>query len=482
MEIKAKVALSLPNQFYKVVLKYDTFEKATYDSYLIASLIHNTNNENDALEYIDDITGKGSLNSHFKKLYGEISKLTPAQIDGILNDSLYPITVIDRKHHFKYYKMFDATRMDGTVYQHNLSNDIKKLKDLIMPKGSDVKFLSIDFEEEEGTVKQNVYDAIFTENEIKVDLDGGNYLPISKTDFDEVYSNDLVDIYRYRGTIKNQISSGNWNVLNNAVLDTLAKLKQYYIDDDGNYCELLSNCVKKTEVINVFSLYFYKETKYDYNIKNAKICEEAVNYLIESKNINEFKTKNLVYLLAAVNDKTAQKVIQYILGRKDSKELAELGLKLIKQGLEKGWESETLQSIKRIVSKGEIKYLYRIDPSIGYDLEDILMIDDIELSNEDLNRKNEYISHRNNIIKEMNLMVGEIMNSGIREKMKSLKTKDSVYKTLNDFIKEYSAHNRNDYESMSLENLTKIYNKIKGIYSGAFSNIKKRLAIKQEIA
>ena len=92
MEIKAKVALSLPNKFYKVTLKYDTFEKATYDSYLIASLVKNTKNKKEAEMYIDDISGEGSLNPHFKKLYNDISKLTDEQIDGILKDSLFPIT------------------------------------------------------------------------------------------------------------------------------------------------------------------------------------------------------------------------------------------------------------------------------------------------------------------------------------------------------------------------------------------------------
>ena len=74
------------------------------------------------------------------------------------------------------------------------------------------------------------------------------------------------------------------------------------------------------------------------------------------------------------------------------------------------------------------------------------------------------------------------MNSGIREKMKSLKTKDNVYKALNDFIKEYSAHNRNDYETMSLEKLTNVYNTISRIYDGAFQKIKERLEKQENIA
>lgn len=484
MEIKAKVALSLPNKFYKIKLKYDTFEKATYDSYLIASLVAKAKSEEEALGYIDDISGKGSLNPHFKKLYAEISKLSKEQVEGILADSLFPITVIDTKHHFKYYEMFDATRMDGKVYPHNLAES-PDLKGLIMPKDDSAKFLSMDFDVEDGAVKGNVYDAIFTEDEIKVDLDGGNYCPISKEDFDSVYSNDLSDVERYErlgGRIGSQITAGNWNVLNSQVLNALCNLKQFYIDEDGNHCAVLSDCVKKTEVINVFSLYFYKETRYEYSYKNAEICEQAMDYLIKSKNINEFKTKSLISILASVSDMTAQKVVQYILGRKDSKEIAEVGLRLIRGGLEKGWEVDAIRSIKKFSPKSEIKYLYRINSDLGYDLEDILAIDDIDLSEADLTRKREYVSQRENLIKEMNLMVGDIMNSGVREKMKSLKTKDSVYKTLNEFIKEYSAHNRNDYGSMSLEKLTNVYSKIKGVYTGAFENIKKRLAKKEEIA
>ena len=482
MEIKAKVALSLPNKFYKVTLKYDTFEKATYDSYLIASLVKNTKNKKEAEMYIDDISGEGSLNPHFKKLYNDISKLTDEQIDGILKDSLFPITVIDDKHHFEYYEMFDATKMNNKVYHHNLADD-PNLKDMIMPKDQNAKFLSVDFKLEDGTVVSNVYDAIFTENEIKVDLAGGNYCPISKENFDSVYANDLKEVERYKGIIGNQITSGNWNVLNNQSLAALCNLKQFYIDNDGNHCTVLLNCMKKTEVINVFSLYFYKETRYEYTIKNSNICEQVVDYLIMSNNINEFKTRNLINILAAVSDITAQNVVLYILRRKESKEIAEVGLRLIKQGLEKGWDSEVLKSIKKFCPKSEIKYIYKLDNNLNFDLEDdILFIDDVDLTEIDLKRKREYVSERKNRIKSMNSMVGDIMNSGIREKMKSLKTQDSDCKDLRKFINKYSAHNRNDYEKMSLEKLTNVYNEIDKIYKGPFETIKARLTKQEEIA
>ncbi len=481
MEIKAKVSLSLPNEFYKITLKYDTFESATYDSYLIASLIKNTKKEEEAMTYIDEITGKGSLNPHFKKLYEEISKFTKEQIDGILKDSLFPITVIDRKHHFKYYAMFNATRMDDKVYPGNLA-DNPNLSSMIMPKGKDAKFLSMEFEEEPGSVKSNVYDAIFSETGIKVDLDGGNYCPISKDEFDKVYVNDLEGIEDYPGEIGKEITKGNWNVLNISALNAIKNLKLFYIDEAGNHCAILTDCLKKTEVINVFGLYFYKETRYEYSIKNAEICEAVIEHLLKSKAINEFKTKSLINITAAASDKSAQKVVQYILGRKESKEIAEIGLRLIKSGLEKGWEKEVLKSIKKVTPRSEIKYIYNLDNSLGYDIEDLLVIDDADLTEADKMTKRAYTSQMENLKKECNQMIGEIMTSGVREKMKSLKIKDSVYKALNDFIKEYSAHSKLDYNSMSLEKLTNVYNKIKSVFTGCYEKIKSRLEKEEEKA
>ena len=119
MEIRAKVALSLPNDFYKIILKYDTFEKATYDSYLVASIVKITKTEKEAFKYIDEITGNGSLNPHFKKMYKEISQLSDEQVQNILNDSLFPITIVDKKNHKTKSKLHN---------KNNYHNELNKAK------------------------------------------------------------------------------------------------------------------------------------------------------------------------------------------------------------------------------------------------------------------------------------------------------------------------------------------------------------------
>jgi len=474
MEIRARVPLCLPNIYYKVTLKYDTFQKATFDSYLMACLVANSKNAEEAYKYIDEITGKGSLNQHFKDLYEEISHFTEEQIQGIVNNSLYPITVIDQKHHFKYYPMFNATRMDNKVYPGNNRDNDELIKSLIMPRRDDVKFLSIDYYEENGKLQTDNYNAIFNDDEIKVDLDNEQYYPISKEDFSVVYKNDVENLNGYLGEVGDKITNGNWNVLSKSIVDTFSRSQYRYRDSNNVHTVLFPDFVKTIEVINVFGLYFYKETKYNFSNNNSKLCEDAVDYLMESKNINEFKTKSLLNILNFVDEKKAQNVIQYILGRKDSKEISELGLKLIKSGLEKGWEHDILLSIKKQIQSVDYKYLYRLDSNLNFDVEDLLTIDNIDLTNDDRIRKEEYIAQKENLLKEINQMIGEMTNSGVREKIKKLPKSDLKDK-VKKFLDKRIGHSKKDYSSMNMEQVIKEYNDIKLMYENEYRKILKEI-------
>ncbi len=473
MELRAKIALTLPNTFFKITLTYDTFEKATFDSYLIASVISSAKTKISAMDYIDDITGKGSLNPHFKKLYDKISKLSKEQIEGILVDSLYPVTVIDKKHFFRFYEMLDASKMDNQVFIGNLKEN-PRLMDLLMPNDKEAKFRSLAFECEDGILRSDNYNAIFSDKTILIDLGSGTYLPISKENFEKAYKSDIQDISVYPGKIGTTISDGNWFVLNNVVLRAFGQNKQSFIDETGNVCLITSDYVKKTEIIKVFSLYFYNETSYQYETKNAEMCEQVISILMKTNSINEFRTKSLINILAVVSDKTAQNVINYILSRKDSKEIGEVGMKLIKNGLEKGWDEEALKAIKKTTPQSEIKHLYKINNKLGFDMSDLLTIDDIDLSESDRVKKQVYLVERKNKQNEINLMIGEITTSGIREKMKKLPTKDQVQKSLNSFINDEIAHLQKGINDLSNEDLNKRYEYIKSVYLGSYQKIKER--------
>ena len=319
MQIHARVALSLPNKFYKTILKYDTYQKATFDSYLIAALIKNAKNKTAAMNYIDEISGNGSLNPHFKKLYEEISQFSPEQIDGILKNSLFPVTMME-KGHFKYYEMFNATRFNDKVYDGNLRFQEEFLKQRLLPKEDGIKFLSLEFEEEDGTVKKDTYDAIFSDDGISVNLDNNQYYPISKEDFYKVYEVENLDLSEYQGSVGSKITAGQWYVLTQNVIDSYKKDSFSYRDKNGNYVVILPDYIKVTEVINVFDLHFYKETKFDFNKNNKEIIEEAVKQLLDNGWANNYKVKSLVRMLFFVNDELGKAVVEYYLKRKDSKD------------------------------------------------------------------------------------------------------------------------------------------------------------------
>lgn len=474
MEIRANVELNLPSVFYKITLKYDTYKKATFDEYLIAALIINTKSKQEANTYIDEITGNGSLNEHFKNLYKEMSNFTDKQIADIINNSLFPITVIDQKNNFNYYPMFNATIMKNKVYSGNLLDKQSFLQSKLMPNDNKVKFLSMEFATEALKHKKDRYTVLFNESGIKVDLGHDNFYSISNSNFEEIYSNDLETLEGFLGEVKEDISEGNWNMLTNTIVKSFMQNKHQYKDADANHSILMEDYIKTIEVINVFGLHFFKEKRFEFSQKNKDRCEEAVQYLIFSKNINEFKTKSLIKLLDATDEIYAQSAISYILFRKNSKDLSELALKLIKKGLEKNWPVEVLKTIKSNVSTSEYKYIYKVNSDLDFSIEDLLGIDEFDLTEVDKKKKEEYLSKKDNLLKDINLWIGEITNSGIREKIKSLEKtelKDKVKK----FVDKRTGHNKKEYKNMNMGELQKEHDEIKLFYYGDFVKIQEVL-------
>ena len=471
MEIHARVALSLSNTFYKIELKYDTFEKATYDSYIIASLVKNAKNEKAAMKYIDEITGKGSLNPHFRKLYEQISAMTESQVDGILTDSLYPKTVIDTSHHFKYYKMFDATRMDGRVYSGDLSKR-EHLENLVMTKGDGVKFLDISCDGEPGTLKSDMYNAIFSDEGIKVELDDGVYLPISKDDFHEAFGEGTNFESEWMPTIGNEITAGNWAVLTEAVVNAWGASPLTYKNKDGDLVELTSDFLKVTKVISAFDILFYRELRRDFKRENAEYVEEAIDFLESSGNINTFKTKSLLSMLSVVDEVKSQKIVQWFLGRKNSKDVAEFGLKLIKNGLEKGWDKNSLIAIKQVATPDCYPMLYKLDSDLGFTINDILAIPDDDLTKEHLEQKQAHLRERDAMLGSIRQWIGEM--SEVRERAKKLQ-KNEVVKSFNDFANKYIGHNRKDFRNMQFEQLKKEFDYIGRMYRGNYQKVRAAL-------
>ena len=166
-------------------------------------------------------------------------------------------------------------------------------------------------------------------------------------------------------------------------------------------------------------------------------------------------------------------MVQFVLNRKNSKEIAEFGLMLIKSGLEKGWDKEVLMSIKKAVPQREFKYLYRINSDLGFEVSDLLDIDETDLNDADKMRVRAYVSERDNLLNEIKMMIGDMTTSGVRQKLKSLQ-KDNVVNSVKKFLNEYQGHNEGELDSMNLEQVKKEYEKIKNMYNGNYAKVKER--------
>ena len=72
--VQINLKLSLRKIKYIIKVSYNTFEKATYDQYLMASLALRSKDEQSAYHYIADIPGAGSLNAHCTQTWWESIK------------------------------------------------------------------------------------------------------------------------------------------------------------------------------------------------------------------------------------------------------------------------------------------------------------------------------------------------------------------------------------------------------------------------
>ena len=139
-------------------------KKVAYDQYFIASLVRHSKSEDKAFSLIDELTGKGSLNYHFKKIYEEIIKLSNDEIDSILKDSLFPVQKIDT-FRYMYIPLLDISVFDKNIIDGNLKNDELFPKQLVSENGA---YVAHTYMENEQITKQDIYEVNLEEHKTEI--------------------------------------------------------------------------------------------------------------------------------------------------------------------------------------------------------------------------------------------------------------------------------------------------------------------------
>lgn len=448
--VQVKVKLKLTRISYEIKVSYNTFEKATFDQYLMASLALRSDNDDLAsYQYIDEITGLGSLNAHFKKLYEKTNTLIKDQLKDIMDNSKYPMLKIDKSNSYMFYPQLNISVFRNKTYEGNFG----EYDDLIQRLHIQEKVISSELLEKNAEVNPEPYDVQLDDNTIKIRV-ADKWISIDSVIIQELIVNELKNIGNFKGAVHNGVKGNNWYTLTDSVLnDMYANNNYYFYDEEKNHCLIRNENVRKTTISQVAGFYIYKQENVPFE-NNRDLCEKVISILKSNKAINEFKTKSLITLITYSEDQTAQDVINYVLDRKDSKELALKGIELLKEGIEKKWKDEALKSFMKYADSSSYSLIYKANPQLISEIDKLIMINQDFLIPAHKKKVEEYKNDIQAKIDTIKKIIGEVTASGIRERLKDLKNSDQT-KRFSKLANKYIGHSTINYEELSLNELDK---------------------------
>lgn len=447
MKVQAKVRLNLNKQINKLVVTYNTYVKSTFDEYVIASIIVNSNTEKEALNYIDDITGKGSLNKHFRNLYTKYKKdYSFDDLENVLKNSLIPRVNKD-EHIYIYFPDMNISFYRNNKFDGNLSND-KDFPKYLVTKG---EYIGSSVIEGKINIESDIYNVILNDEKVEL-LINNKKISMNKDLFESSVVHEVKKITKYKGIVHEKISGNGWFPVTNAKLNDVTNAINYFIDEGDHY--LLTNLmIKKTEICKIWGIYLYRETSLEFNQDNSKYCKIALNTLKESNKINEIKTKTLVQLLKSVSPELIQDYINYILNKKNSKELALLGLSIVNKGYEKGWNEETVKNFKEFSSSPkEILLTYKVDSELNYTINELLDIYNLNkqvLKSNHLDIIKKHFKDKESKMQFIKNVSSEILQSSRRDDVKKKIAGDKEATEYNNLCNKYIAHVKKDIKLLN---------------------------------
>lgn len=414
MSLQVNLKLKLSKIKKSIKVKYNTFEKATYDEFLVSSLALRCKSDIEAYSYIDDITGDGSLNPHFKSLFEQVKGFSEEQLTKIMENSMFPILKIDDSNWYFYYPQVNLSEYKNRIYQGdfglypNLLQLIYIKEDVIEQSIYDIKT----FETPEP------YFVELNKEKIKVKIKN-DWIDIQPSLFESLIFNELNSIDKYKGIIHSEVNGEGWNILNNSTINNLFANKNFFYNSDGDHCQIREDSVRKTTVSLISSLYIYRETIIRYS-NNRELCETVINYMLENNAINSIRINSLLNIIKFIDELKAQQIINYILDRNDSREMTLFGLELLKNGLYKNWSDSSLQSFLKYSSGEQIEYIYKANSNLKYNLEQLIKINKELLSPKHKKQIDKYYQDLCQMKETIKNITGEVAVSGMRESVKEL--------------------------------------------------------------
>ena len=420
MRLPIGLKLNLSKQTKRITVKYNTFEKATYDQYLICSLVlHTKRDAEDSQQYVHDITGDGSLNQHFMKLYEDICVFSDAQLQQIIRDSMYPTIKIDSSNRYDYYPELDVSVFLNKVF----SGDFGNYDDLTLRLGIQEQVIEKTVDVVKETKNPESYTVVIEDgNTVKIRLKDKE-VPISEEFFRNSLVVDLTDISKYRGIVHDKAEGGNWRVLTSAAYNNLFADSNSFYDENGDHNLIQKNYTKKTMIACIYGLNIYHEDNIPYT-GNVTLCERVLRFLKENGKLRSFSVQTLLVLWRQVTPALAQEGINSILWDRTDKEVAQYGLNLMQRGILFGWSDESLRVFLKYADKSQTRLIYDANKNLQYSIDQLLSINFESLTPEHRKKVNNYLEDLEEKRKTIREITGDITTKGLRENAKELESDD----------------------------------------------------------
>ena len=432
MKIQINLRLKLIKQKKTIKVSYHTFETATYDQYLIASLALRSSSVEDAEQYIADITGQGSLNAHFLSLYREISKLSQEELQLVMTNSRIPMLKIDASNWYDYYPELNISIFKRRIYNGDLGDypniiEMLQIQEEIVDK---VVETNREFD------KPETYLVRMTDNDVSLRF-FDDWTTIPTEVFEKTLVTEISNVHGYIGAVHAEAEGDGWYVLTSTKLNNLATGNNSFYDDNGDHCFIRNTDVRKTVIARVNGLYIYKEVSIGYD-KNPELCNKVLDNLVFYATVKNSGVNMILTLLNNVEIKTAQKFINQQFGVSYfPKEIAFFVVRMIRFGNVAGWNKPILQGVLDVCEASFYPTLYHINDKLDFTIEQLITLDMAILSDEDKAKVEMYWDDLNKMKASIREVIGYITTSGLRERVKTIKADNDTRrftKLCNDLI------------------------------------------------
>ncbi|AOG60902.1 hypothetical protein SHELI_v1c09530 [Spiroplasma helicoides] len=443
------------------------FQKSTFDQYLIASIIKNTNNENDAIELIFSITGKGSLYDFFINKYTEMKEeFDIEEIEKIILNSLIPIKLI-KNLNYSYIPSLDLTIFKRQYFKGNVFEEENFIKESI---DQDETFIKSSFKND--GIENNSTDSyqFKVDNDeifLRLDPNKSDYFIIQHEDFENYITKNL-DIDLKGLQVKNDLIDGEFKQLNDFDVDMITN--KFHYEHNDKIILLNEEFAKEVMICLKYQNYWLYENKLRYEDKTkVDLFNQILESLLLNNGWNEIKNKILIKLISSSSDsKLKCEVVNKLLLVKNSPEITKLGLKLIEENgteLKNIWDFQSLEVMyESFENLNQLINIYQINDKLKLaekDLVEIYHRHKSILSDKDLLAAQNYINNCKSLSDEISRMLGDMSRSGVRENMKQLDMNDENLIKLKKFYNKNIAHNKKTIDSKDIFKLQQTFEEVK---------------------